>query len=499
MNRLRIGIVGAGLGGLSAGARLAASGHDVEIFDSQSFPGGKAGSQSEKGYRFDTGPSIVTMPEVFEQLFTEVGERLEEYIELEPLDEICRYEFSDKSRLSSYSDRNKFANEIGRTLNDTAESVANFLDHAARIYQITADLFLWNSLHEIGTYLKPRVVARLFSLRQIAAFRTMDASIRTYFCDPRSVQLFDRYATYNGSNPYDAPGTLNIIPHVEYGLGALAAVKGIHSIAEGVARLAIAKGARIELSTRVESIEYDSTRRITGLVVKGERRAYDIVISNSDVIPTYLKLLRDDEAPILKRYERLEPSSSGVVFLFGVRREHSELGLHNIFFSNDYQKEFSEIFEERIVPTDPTIYLNITSKVNREDAPRGCENWFVLVNAPYDSGQDWDAQVASTRVRVLERLSKFLESDIEQHIETEAVMTPIDIEGRTGSRYGSLYGISSNTRLAAFLRHPNRSRRYRGLYFCGGSAHPGGGMPLVILSGKIVSDIITKRWNRGRV
>jgi phytoene dehydrogenase-like protein len=221
----------------------------------------------------------------------------------------------------------------------------------------------------------------------------------------------------------------------------------------------------------------------------------DVVVSNADVTPTYEHLLEDTAAPLYQRYQKLEPSSSGLVFYWGVRYRFPELGLHNIFFSEDYEAEFRQIFREGRCPDDPTIYINITSREGAPgDAPVDGDNWFVLVNAPWDQGQDWNAEADRTRQIVLDRLSRELGRDVEELIEVESRMLPPDIAARTDSHRGSLYGISSNTRLAAFLRHPNRSRRYRGLFFVGGSAHPGGGMPLVVLGGKITADLVRRHY-----
>jgi phytoene dehydrogenase-like protein len=218
----------------------------------------------------------------------------------------------------------------------------------------------------------------------------------------------------------------------------------------------------------------------------------DVVVTNADVASTYTDLLGDPDAPYAKRYRRLEPSSSALVFYWGIRGAFPELGVNNIFFSKDYPAEFNCIFKELRCPDDPTVYVNITSKTTPGDAPPGCENWFVLVNAPRNEGQDWAGEVQRMRKRVLEILEGRLGRRVGDLVEAEDVMTPQDIEEKTGSRKGSLYGISSNSKLSAFLRHPNRSRRYPGLYFCGGSAHPGGGMPLALLSGSIAAGLVKR-------
>jgi len=487
----KVAVIGAGLGGLSAAIRLAHAGYTVDLYDRQSIVGGKAGTKHIGDFRFDTGPSLLTMPPVFGQLFEEVGLRLADHLEFIPLAPICHYFFPDGTRLFSYSEQERFAEEIDSKTLDSPHALERYLDYGRRIYENAAELFLWNSLHELSSYLKVFSLKGLLNLGKIDPFRSMDAANRSFFRDPRMVQLFNRYATYNGSSPYKVPATLNIIPYVEYGLGAFAVAGGIYAIPAALGKLAEKLGVRLNLETRVEKILHRNGR-IRGIRAAGELLDYDIVVSNADVLRTYEDLLDDAGARLARRYKALEPSSSGLVFFWGMQESNPELGVNNIFFSNDYPREFRELFVERVCPNDPTVYVNITSKVTPEDAPEEGENWFVLINAPCDVEQDWPEEVAASRERILTRLQQALGRSVDGAIAVEEVMTPRDIQSNTGSRLGSLYGISSNTSMAAFLRHPNRSRKYRGLYFCGASVHPGGGMPLAILSGKIVSDLIRR-------
>jgi phytoene desaturase len=492
VNKKKVAVVGAGLGGLSAAIRLVRAGYAVDLYDQRSIVGGKAGTKHIGDFRFDTGPSLLTMPRVFEQLFEEAGQQLGDHLEFIPLAPICHYFFPDGTRLFSYSETERFGEEIEAKTLDSALSLERYLRHGRRIYENTAELFLWHSLHELSSYLKGFSLKSLLNLGKIDAFRSMDAANRSFFSDPRMIQLFDRYATYNGSSPYKVPATLNIIPYVEYGLGGFAVAGGIYAVPAALGRLAQGLGVRLILETRVEAILHRS-HRIRGIRVAGENLDYDVVVSNADVLRTYEDLLGDPQARLAVRYNRLEPSSSGLVFFWGMNQSNPELGVNNIFFSPDYPREFRELFVERICPKDPTVYVNITSRVTPEDAPADGENWFVLINAPYEAGQDWPGQVAAGRQRILCRVEQALGRSVAGAIATEEVMSPQDIRRNTGSRLGSLYGISSNNTMAAFLRHPNRSRKYRGLYFCGGSVHPGGGMPLAILSGKIASDLIRSR------
>jgi phytoene desaturase len=487
----RVAVIGAGYGGLSAAVRLSAAGHQVDLYEKQDFAGGKAGNLLLDGYRFDTGPSLLTMLPVFRELFDSVGEDFDARVKTVPLDPLCTYFYPDGTVLKSHSDQDQFQREIHSKLGGDRMELSAFLNYSRKIYDTAAWLFLRNSLHDPGTYANPRALWSILNLFKIDPFRTMDRANRSFFSDPRLVQLFDRYATYNGSSPFSSPATFNIIPHVEYALGGYAVEGGIYAISKALEKLALDKGVRLHLSTGVERILTENGR-IKGILVGGEKLEYDVVVSNADVLYTYDNLLNNSTMPWRRRYSKQEPSSSGLVFYWGIDRRFPELGAHNIFFSSDYKREFSQIFQKRMLPDEPTVYINITSKISSTDAPRGGENWFVLINVPHNSGQDWQTEALQVRRFILKRVNEILGDDVEGHIRVEKIMTPLDIEQNTNSTFGSLYGTSSNSIFAAFRRHPNRVRNPRGLYFCGGSSHPGGGMPLAVLSGKIAADLVRK-------
>ncbi len=484
-------VIGAGLGGLACAARLAAAGWTVDLYERRVETGGKAGSVRIGGYRFDTGPSLFTMRHVFEELFADCGERMDDHLSLIPLDRICGYRFADGTELSSWADVRRFGQELAEKTGERPDALARYLAFGKGIWDISSELFLERSLHEAATWLSRKAAGSMLQSWRMGLLSTLHGSGRRFFRDPRTVQLFDRYATYNGSDPYRAPGTLAIIPWVEYGLGAWAVRGGIRAVPDALTALAARCGVRMHRECPVERIVAENGRA-AGVGVGGERIPYRAVIANADVQQVYGDLLRDPDAPQAKRYRALEPSSSAVVFLWGMGSRFPELGTHSIFFSADYREEFRDIFGRGRLPSDPTVYVNITSRHDPQDAPPGGENWFVLVNAPWNAGQDWLQEARALRSRVLAKLERALGRSVADAIEVERVMTPRSIEEETGSFRGSLYGISSNSRGAAFLRHPNRSRRCRGLYFCGGSAHPGGGMPLALLSGRIAADLVMR-------
>jgi phytoene desaturase len=313
----------------------------------------------------------------------------------------------------------------------------------------------------------------------------------SFFKDTKTIQIFDRYATYNGSNPFLAPATLNIIQHVEYNLGGYICEGGMYKIPESLYKAAVNKDVKFHMSTAVNKILHKDNK-VTGIETSSGIDYFDIVVSNADVNFTYDKLLNDKSSRQAKRYARMEKSSSAIVFYWGISREFPELEIHNILFSDNYTEEFDDIFTKKTIPADPTVYIYISSKFNKDDAPEGSENWFVMINVPADNNHDWDKLIVSAREKVINKISTVLKVNIDDYITFEEHLTPDAIERTTGSSKGSLYGISSNNKMAAFLRQQNRSRQYRGLYFCGGSAHPGGGIPLVVLSAKITADLINK-------
>jgi phytoene desaturase len=345
---------------------------------------------------------------------------------------------------------------------------------------------LERSLHKWQTFLRKETlvgIARYFSFE---IDTPLDQVNRKQLVEPHLVQFYNRFATYNGSNPYKTPGMMTLVQHLEQFYGTYIPNKGMGEISNALYKLAKRQGVLFHLEQSVDNIVVEKGKAI-GIGVNDKTHTADLVISNMDVVPTYRKLLAHQKQPekILKQ----ERSSSAVIFYWGINATFPQLDLHNIFFSEDYAAEFSAIFSSKTLYPDPTVYVNITSKDVPSDAPKGKENWFVMINAPHDTGQDWKALSQQLRQWVLDKLSRALEVDIASLIEQEWVMTPNIIESRTQSYLGALYGASSNNKMAAFLRHPNFSSKISNLYFCGGSVHPGGGIPLCLLSAKIVADL----------
>ncbi|AKD02765.1 1-hydroxycarotenoid 3,4-desaturase CrtD [Pontibacter korlensis] len=479
-------IIGAGIGGIATAVRLAVKGYDVTVLEANHTFGGKMHEFWLGKYRFDAGPSLFTLPHLVDELFTLAGRNPSDYFRYTRLDPITHYFWPDGSHVKACADAEKFAQEAEQQLGVPKRAVQEALQKSARLYKGTANTFLQKSLHRLNTYLSPDVLKALGCLSDLGLTTTMHEANANQFSDPRFVQLLDRFATYNGSDPYQAPGTLNIIPHLEHNIGAFYPEGGIYAIAASLVKLAEELGVEFRYNEQVERI-ITQQNNVTGVETIKGRYAADVVVSNMDVVPTYRRLLPDQPAP--EKTLQQPRSSSALIFYWGVRKVFPQLHVHNIFFSQDYKSEFEHIFKYKTVSPDPTIYVNITSKADPADAPAGGENWFVMVNVPHNQGQDWQQLTAETRQAVLQKLKHMLRTDVEALIEEEQVLDPLLIESRTSSFGGALYGSSSNNKMAAFLRHPNFSSKIKGLYFCGGSVHPGGGIPLCLLSAKIVGEL----------
>lgn len=481
-------VIGAGIAGIATSIRLANKGYEVHVFEANTYPGGKLSSFELNGYRFDAGPSLFTMPQLVDELFRLSGKDPKAYFDYIRLEEVCRYFWDDGVRLTAYADQQKFAQALEQTLGVPAKDVLEHLDDSALKYDVTEKLFLHRSLHKLGTYFNRDALKGYANLHHLDAFTTMNRANERRFSNPRVVQLFNRYATYNGSNPYETPATMNIIPHLEYNIGAFFPKKGMVEITDSLVKLAQDLGVMFHFGTKVTTILTEEND-VKGVRIddngKVEERTFDVVVSNMDVVNTFRKLLPNARQP--ERILRQPKSSSALIFYWGVKKQFNELDLHNIFFANDYRTEFEHLFQKKTIYSDPTVYINITSKYKPDDAPAGGENWFVMVNAPNNEGQDWDTLIAQTREAIVQKLSHNLGVDLVELIECEAILDPRTIESKTSSSQGALYGNSSNNRFAAFLRHANFSRQFKNLYFVGGSVHPGGGIPLAILSAKIAT------------
>jgi phytoene desaturase len=489
---MKIGIIGAGIGGLATAVRLASRGHEVTVFEANSYAGGKLSeftlnTEGGDAYRFDAGPSLFTMPQYIEDLFELAHEPMQGAFGYDKQDVVCQYFWDDNTQLTAWSDMDKLAQEIEKQLLVPQKMVKKIFKTAQVKYDTAGSIFLENSLHKAKTWISKKVLKSMFLMPQYDIFKSMHAThVKLTGNNEKLTQFLNRFATYNGSNPYRASGMLSVIPHFEHGIGCFYPKGGMYEITKSVYQLALKKGVTFHFNQKVEEIIVKN-REATGLETAENTHYFDRIVSNMDVYFTYNRLMPHEKKP--EKTLSQERSTSGLIFYWGIKKSFPELHLHNIFFSNNYKEEFDTL-NNGDISNDPTVYINITSKLTPSDAPEGCENWFVLINAPYNNGQNWDDIVQKTRKNVLKKVSKILKINLEDLIEVEDILNPITIESKTASFVGSLYGTSSNALMSAFMRHPNFSTDIKNLYFVGGSVHPGGGIPLALLSAKIVDEVM---------
>ena len=480
-------IIGSGIAGLAVSIRLKSKGHSVEVYEKNKNVGGKLSDFYIDKFRHDFGPKLFTMPNLIEDIFENAGVNTDKYFKYDKLDIACKYFWDDGQIFNAYSDSQKFINEVHKKFNKHENKVEEYIFNSKKKFNLVKKIFLEKSLHKISTYLSLDSLKAILNFLQLNIFISLNSLNKKYFKDEKLIQLFNRFATYNGSSPYLTSGIMSIIQHLEHDLGVFMPRKGISDISYSLYNLAIDLGVKFHFNSEIDSIIIKNKSAVGVSINKINHKA-DIIISNMDINLTYDRLLKGYKKPFfIKNYQ---PSSSAVVFYWNMNKSFSNINVHNIIFSRDQKKEFDYIFNKKSIYDDPTVYICSTSKIVKEDAPIGCENWFILINSPFDSGQDWKKIKKTLRDNVIKKISSTLKVDIESNIVGEKILTPIEIEIETLSKFGALYGSSSNSLQSAFIRHPNFSKNINNLYFCGGSVHPGGGIPLCLNSAKIVSDLI---------
>jgi diapolycopene oxygenase len=484
-------IIGSGIAGIACSIRLAAlQGWQVAVYEANSTPGGKLATFTQDGFRFDQGGMLFSMPSLVDELFVLAGKHPRQYFQYNSLPIACRYFYDDKTVLNAYTNPKQFGEEVCKKLNVEAGVVESYLARSADLFERTKKVFLEQSLQRWSTYFSRDSLSLLAHSFQMPLIGSFHRTNRLQLEHPKLTQLFDRFATYLGSSPYKASGMLQAIPHLEHNIGTFFPEGGMYTIVQSLVKLSQELGVQYHFNAFVEEILL-GRQRVKGIRTGTETIQADIVVSNMDVAAMYRLLLPHSKAPAGTMKQ--ERSSSAIVFYWGVEGTFEELALHNIFFSKDYPKEFEAIFKEKQVSDDPTVYVGISAKEQPDDAPEGHENWLVMLNVPANQGQDWDKVVARARTQILDKLRRALGKDVGPLIRSERIWDPRSIEAGTFAYQGALYGASANTKLAAFSRHPNFSKSVKGLYFCGGSVHPGGGIPRCLLSAKIVADLVAQR------
>lgn len=495
-NGQRVVVVGAGLAGSAAAIRLAHAGMQVTLVDPNPHLGGKMNVWESGGYRFDMGPTIITMPQVLDRLFTSVGRQTSDYLDLVRLDPQWRCLFSDGTRIDLQADAEATAAELRRLSPRDADAYPRFLDYARGMFEISDDFFFWKPYGQITDMLQEYGVFNPAGLKlstRIHPFTSLHTAVTRHFRDPRVVQLFDHFIQYVGSSPFMAPAILTLIAWAQVNEGVWYPMGGTGSIARALERLAAEFGIAERRGERVGEITL-SGERITGVrLASGEHLPADVVVSNCDIIRTYSELIDHPRAKETLRRERqrFEPACSGVVLYLGCNRTWDHLLHHDFLFSEDPEAEFHDIYDRKVPAEDMSIYLAVPSLTDPSVAPSGHTALYVLVHTPYRTeGVDWSMEGPRYRERILDRLEQRGLTGLRESIQVERMLTPADIERMYLSWRGSIYGLLTQKGLTAAFKPGNRCRHFSGLYFAGGSANPGAGVPMVLMSGQVAAECV---------
>lgn len=491
----RVVVVGAGVGGLAAAVRLQAAGHRVSVLERADDVGGKLGTLVHDGFVFDTGPSLVTMPHVLADLFAATGAPVDEVLPLQRLDVACRYTFPDGTVLDLPGDPAAIPDALDAALGPgRGAQWAAFLRRAERIWDVTHQPFLESPITLRDMV---RLSRRVGDVRTVAPWRSLRGLGASYLRDERLRMLLDRYATYTGSDPRRAPAALAAVPWAEQAWGSWYVPGGLGRIATALQDRLVGLGGEVVTGADVGRVTTGPDGEVDGVrLTDGTTVPADVVVANADAAQVYDRLL---EGPVARRaaarLRRATPSLSGFVLLLALDPAPAGQPHHHVLFAEDYDAEFDAVFGRRGPQRPvarPTVY--VAAPADPAVVPHaGAGAWFVLVNAPrHDprNGVDWDepGRAASYADDVLGLLAE-RGPDVRDRVRHRTVLTPADLERRTLAPGGSIYGTSSNGPRAAFLRPANRAP-VPGLFLVGGSAHPGGGLPLVMLSARIVADLV---------
>lgn len=494
----KISVVGAGIGGMSAAARLAKQGHQVTVFENSDQSGGKCRTEWFGDYAFDTGPSLLTLPAVFRDLFLKTGKRIEHVLDISPVDPAFNYNFADGSKVTFPNLSNpKTYQEIEKSFGISAsQSWRQIIERSEKMWEASRDSFIESELTSIWPLLLRKNLIN--QINQISPFTSLRSLSEKLNLDPHLKMIIDRYATYTGSDPRSAPAVLLTIAFVESTFGAWHIKGGIGQLSVALEQRCRDLGVDFQFKSLVTKILVERNK-VEGLVLSdGKTIKSDLVVSNSDAEYTFNSLIGNEVSSARGERRKLKSATkslAGFSLLLGLDNSKSkpvDVDHHNVYFPENYDLEFDQIFTQKVPVTDPTIYLcapKDSSMVKGADK----EAWFVLVNAPRhepESGWDWKHGGQEYAQKIISKMDD-LGLNVTNRLDFMEYRTPADLENYAMAPGGSIYGTSSNSPVSAFLRARNRSK-VKGLFCVGGSAHPGGGLPLVGISAEIVAKAIGK-------
>lgn len=487
MKNLKVAVIGAGVGGLAAAARLAHQGLDVEVFERSDEPGGRAGRLGSKGFTFDLGPTLLLMPEVLKGTFEAVGRRAEDYLELVRCDPNYQVHFRDGSNLTFTTDLVKMGEELERFEPGSFEQYLAFLSMGRRQYQTSLDRFVGRNFDSVASFFSPKNLAHVIGIR---AHKKMYAEVSRYFRDERLRAALTFQTMYLGISPFDSPAVYGLLPFTELAMGIWFPKGGMHAIPRALERVGRELGARYHYRAPVSRIDVDpSTRLCRGVWLEdGSRVEADLVVCNADLPWAYEHLVAP-EVTRLPAASRLKYTSSAYMMYLGTGRRYDGLLHHNVVLGRGYRQSFSDIFEKFRVPEDPSFYVNAPAHTDPSLAPTGKDSLYFLVPVPRQHPSlDWAVEGPKVRARVFERMAELGYPQLEADIEFEHTLTPDDWAQQLNLKHGAAFGLSHHFFQVGPFRPANVDPKVKNLFFVGASTQPGTGVPMVMLSAKLVAE-----------
>jgi len=474
-------IIGAGLGGISTSLRLAKLGFKVTLIEKNSNLGGKIYPYEEKGFKFDRGPSLITLPQHFYELYSDINEKLDEHIELINLNPTCKYLFDSGKEFNYYSTISGMKTELNK-INEDFENFCNFLNIGSKVYELSKKTFL---NYPMGKFPRNVKLSDLISFPYFKSLINYKKLTKNTFKSDEMRMIFERYTTYVGSSPKKTPGMFFIIPFIEYAFGSWYIKGGIYKLIESLEKLLEKNNVEVLKNTEIKKIRV-SNNKVEGVETENASINGNIIINNSDVsnLRSYMNQ---------KNNEKINDYSlSGFIILLGLKKK-IDSNHHNILFSSNYSEEFDDLFRKKIFPNDPTVYLCNPSVSDNTVAPENCSSLFIMANSPATNDKWSDEEIEKSSEKILKKLSFYGYDIKENDIQVKKIQSPNYFMQQHNSFGGSLYGKSSHGYKNSFFRRPNKDK-IKGLYNVGGTSHPGGGTPTVLKSSKITTNLINNDY-----
>jgi phytoene desaturase len=484
-------VIGAGIGGIATAARLAKNGYDVTVLEKESTPGGRCNQIIREGHRFDIGPTLFLMPEIWEETFAALGERLSDHLQLKRIDPTYKVHFDDGLQLELTSDIGKMQTQLEKVDKTAFTGFLNYIAEGSKHYKMSVEKFVGRNFYNIFEYFSLRNLPLLFQLK---ALKKHYANTSRFFKDERLKAAFTFQNMYLGLSPYDAPATYSLLQYTELAEGVWYPMGGMYAGIQALVKIAEKLGVKFMFNAPVKKLNVEGSR-VTGVHLRdGRAFTADIFVGNADLPYIYKELLPENNEA--KKLDKKLYTCSTIMFYWGVDKAYPQIAHHNVFLGGDYKASFDQIFNDHTLPKVPSFYVHAPARTDKAAAPRGQETLYVLVPVGHldaRSRQDWEAMVNRARETVFARLAKEMgATDLREHIKFEIAYWPPVWKDRFNLEKGAAFGLSHNFWQVGYLRPQNRHKEFKNLYFAGASTHPGTGLPIVLLSARLTTERILK-------